>query len=312
MFPKVSICIPVYQQVDYLLKVLESVFMQKYKEFELIVTDDSHDNSIADAISRFTSHPNLRYHKNLTRKGSPGNWNEAIHLASGKYIKILHHDDWFSNENSLSAFVKMLDDHPKADLAFSASNVCDANGGLQFVHCPTQRQILKIREDCKYLFLGNSIGSPSATIYRRENIDSIFDVNMKWLVDVDFYIRTLQQNPEFVFCSTPLICTTNDADHQITSECRGVKEVEIFEWLYLYQKLWTEPPVNFRRFRIMWNLFSRHGIISIDDVRKCKVHNPLSNELNQIIHYQKIFNVFRKTKLFSALVLLAFLKYRFM
>jgi cellulose synthase/poly-beta-1,6-N-acetylglucosamine synthase-like glycosyltransferase len=37
---KVSICIPTYQQVEYLKKTLDSIQFQDFHDYEIIVTDD--------------------------------------------------------------------------------------------------------------------------------------------------------------------------------------------------------------------------------------------------------------------------------
>jgi len=164
--PRVSICIPAYNQPSNLHRALESVFLQTFKDFEVVITDDSPDNSVSIVAAEFGQHANLRYYKNKNRKGSPENWNEAVRLASGELIKILHHDDWFSDENSLAEFVNILEQNPKADFAFCPSLGFGGDGKLRYVHTTTDAQIKMLRAGPRILFQGNFIGSPSETIYR--------------------------------------------------------------------------------------------------------------------------------------------------
>ena len=42
----ISICIPAYKHVDYLQRLLDSILIQTYKNFEIIITDDRPDNSV--------------------------------------------------------------------------------------------------------------------------------------------------------------------------------------------------------------------------------------------------------------------------
>ena len=63
----------------------------------------------------------VKYYKNPQCLGAAANWNAAISKARGEYIKIMHHDDWFTDENSLREFVNMLEEHPEACLGFSGS-----------------------------------------------------------------------------------------------------------------------------------------------------------------------------------------------
>ncbi len=51
MSVKVSICIPAYKQVSFLRKCLESVLMQDFTDYELIITDDSPDDSVKQLVN---------------------------------------------------------------------------------------------------------------------------------------------------------------------------------------------------------------------------------------------------------------------
>ena len=91
MPPGVSLCIPTYNQVDSLRKVLDSIAAQDFGDYEIIITDDSPGDSISQLLREYSFKGEVRYFKNSVRKGSPENWNQAIHHASGDYIKVLHH-----------------------------------------------------------------------------------------------------------------------------------------------------------------------------------------------------------------------------
>src|SRR3989344_6387452 len=98
---KVSICIPTYKQVDYLRKTLNSVLVQDFHDYELIITDDSSDDSVKNLLKEFDFKGKLKYYHNKIALGSPANWNYSLKQATGEYIKILHHDDFFTADNSL-------------------------------------------------------------------------------------------------------------------------------------------------------------------------------------------------------------------
>lgn len=90
----VSVCIPTYNQIENFKRAFESVISQEYSDYEIIVTDDSTNDEISNYLQFRNSPHVVRYYKNSPRLGAPANWNRAISLAKGKYIKILHHDDW--------------------------------------------------------------------------------------------------------------------------------------------------------------------------------------------------------------------------
>jgi len=288
--PKVSVCIPAYKQPVFFRRTLESVFEQTFKDYEVIITDDSPDDSIRCLVSEFGEDPRIRYFKNSATLGSPANWNEAINRASGEYVKILHHDDWFVDCDSLAAFVGLLDDNPQADFAFSASIVSSMNKKDR-VAAPNMHQLQSIRENPSILFYGNLIGAPSATIYRKK-VQLQFDIRLKWLVDLDFYIRLLQGNGIFIFHAVPLVCTTDEAPHQITNECIANSKLQIFEYVCLYNKIFDTGSYGWKQVRFFWKLFRRLRVYSAEGVYGTDSCEPLPPVMLQVLRMRKTLRRF--------------------
>lgn len=286
--PKVSICIPAYKQPEFLRRTLQSVIIQSFEDYEVIITDDSPDESVQTIVKEFFS-PRIKYYKNQEKKGSPGNWNEAIRLAAGKYIKILHHDDWFSDKDSLAEFVKVLDDNPNVDFAFSSSLVCSDDKRIEFVHSPSKLQVERLRHNPNYMFPENFIGSPSATIYRSK-LCVKFDCRLKWVVDIDFYIEVLRVNSGIIFIDKPLISITMGSSTQVTSECAGNKNIELFEWLYLYNKLDKTLLPDIKHLRFFWSLFCSLGVKSKQEIFEAGIKPPLPKEISMIILIRRLFS----------------------
>ena len=151
---KVSICIPAYNQVKYLKKTIDSVLNQTFSDYEIIITDDSPTNIVFDLVVAYQSEK-IKYYKNEVPLGSPENWNEAIRLSKGEYIKILHHDDYFTFPDSLEAFVELMDSSPKAVLGFSSSVVDLINKNKMWIHSPTAQDLENLKVNPYCLFFKN-------------------------------------------------------------------------------------------------------------------------------------------------------------
>lgn len=276
--PRLSICIPTYCQINYLRETLFSVQAQNFNDYELIVSDDSPDDSVARLVESFNFAGRLRYHRNPISLGSPENWNEAVHQARGDYIKLLHHDDRLAHPGALSAFVRMLDEHPEANFAFSASLVESATSEKNRIHRLTEGQLTWLSALPEGLFFGNVIGAPSATIYRN-GLGIEYDQRMKWLVDIDFYIRILQQNHHFAYTPEVLIVTPTNALHQVTEICKNNAAIELTEHLLLYRKVESQlkdnPDTRYTWFR----LFEKYQAYSQKDMEKAGIELPLSVDL---------------------------------
>ena len=232
--PKVSICIPAYNQAAYLKKTIDSVLTQTFDNYEIIITDDSPNDSVKVLVNSFDRTDKIKYFKNATAWGSPENWNESIRKATGEYIKILHHDDWFYDSESLSKYVALLDKNKNADFAFSATKACSTLSG-DYIHSATPEQLQNLRKEPTVLYCNNFIGAPSNTIFRI-NKSFFFDKNIKWLVDIDFYIRMLQSNSNFAFTDEAL-SVTNLPEGRVSDYCADNKQIELFEYFYVLAKL---------------------------------------------------------------------------
>jgi glycosyltransferase involved in cell wall biosynthesis len=265
--PKVSICIPTYRQVEYLGNTLESISTQSFLDYEVVITDDSEDNSVEELLKSKKWLFNVRYIRNDKRLGSPSNWNKAIKHASGEYIKILHHDEWFPHKGCLKNFVAMLDTKPTANFAFSSTIICGPDKVKKRIHSPGEKSVNRFREDINRLFPHNLIGSPGATIYRK-SVNLEYDSNLKWVVDLEFYIKLLKQNADFVYCEEPLVSTIDGGPHQVTAECLGRRDVELFEWSYLYNSHGLSDKIYWEHVRFFWELFNRHRVTSVDGLRE--------------------------------------------
>jgi glycosyltransferase involved in cell wall biosynthesis len=100
----ISICIPAYKRTHFLKRLLLSIEHQSYTNYEVIISDDSNDDSVEELLKEFNGKFEIKYFKNEKALGTPANWNHAISKATGEWIKLIHDDDWFANEHSLEKF----------------------------------------------------------------------------------------------------------------------------------------------------------------------------------------------------------------
>lgn len=265
---KVSICIPTYNQVEFLSKNIDSIINQTFQNFEVIVSDDSTNDNVAKLVKDKFEGKTIpyRYHKNEQALGSPANWNKAISMAQGEYIKIMHHDDWFSHENSLSELVQMMDENPNADLGFCASKVFNVQTQSESTHEVSSLFIEALKKDPLLLFNNNQIGAPSAVIYRNK-AGLMFDQRLSYLVDVDFYLRVLEQNASFVYTAKPLVVNTSNNPDQVTAKSIN-KITQIGEYCYLYHKhLFGIFPT--KKWRVFYrDLFAWYGLKKFTEIEQ--------------------------------------------
>jgi glycosyltransferase involved in cell wall biosynthesis len=255
--PVVSICVPAYDEPQLLRRAIASTLAQSFDDFELLIDDDSPSTAVESMRDVLTSDPRVTYSRNQPPLGPAENWNKAMSRARGKYVKFLHHDDWFSRPDSLHMFVEAAE-ASAAGFVFAASNAISPSGEIVSENrpAPDVRRRLARRPNV-LLSTGNIIGGPSATMFRRD-ATVIFDPRLRWLVDVDFYVTYLGRNPGFEYVEQVLISNTTGADHQLTAESFGKLPVEVREWDYVYRK--HSPKAVLPRLLKVQQLGRRYGL----------------------------------------------------
>lgn len=281
--PLISICIPAYKNVAYLRRLLHSIAMQTFNDFEVIITDDSNDNSVNNFINTLKWNFLVYYFKNERILGSPQNWNAATSHAKGKWIKIMHHDDWFSSENSLATFVKEIRMYSGRNFFFCAYENIYENGRKKKIAPPAKMIRQLIFRNPAALLSGNIIGPPSTTIYRNKNI--LYDKNLKWIVDLDFYIRYLK-NTEPCFINESLI-NVGIHEEQVTKYSFLKPEIEIPEHLIVLNKSGGKSLYNIMVYDAFWRLIRNLKITSVEQLEEYSNGNIIPVKLRRIINHQR-------------------------
>ena len=279
----ISICIPAYKNIVYVKRLLDSIAIQTYKDYEVIVTDDSPNEDVNNLCKEYEGKFRLNYFKNETALDTPENWNEALRKANGQWMKIMHDDDWFSSENGLEAFAKATEAHPECDFFFSAyTNIYEGeNRKQQMFLKPFWKKAIK---NPAVLLADNVIGPPSVILHK--NTKQIFyDRSMKYIVDIDFYIRFLK-NSNWFYIDKPLINVgINNA--QVTKYTFGVADVHLKEALQLLKKTGEAELKNILVFDAWWRLIRNFSIKNISDIRKTGFEGKVPEVIKAIISFQK-------------------------
>ncbi len=276
--PHVSVCIPAYRRPDLLLRCLESLRIQDYQDFEIIVTDDSPDMDVETVCHNSGFEKRLRYSRNARPLGSPRNWNAAMRLARAPLVKMLHHDDWLAEPYSLRTLVSLLDDHPTAGLAFSATRNTSSPEIPGWLHRPSVKSLKMLERDPRIILLGNFIGAPSVTIHRNQP-GLEFDPRLKWLVDIDFYARVLRQYRGFAWSEQPLVCTyIAEREARVTDSCLGNPDVELREAGLVWNKFFVQDIPNALLFPAlnMWSrlmaVFRVKNLLALEHMAGCSLY----------------------------------------
>lgn len=265
---KVSICIPAYKDFHGIRRLLNSIRTQNFSDYEIVLTDDTPDDSVRKILDEYND-LEIRYFHNDSPLGACGNWNRSLDEACGEYIKIMHQDDFFTFDNSLSEFVAMLDDNPDAVMGFCGSRqtTIKENDPYDisdfFDRCISDENLSNFEKDYRDLYNGDWVGAPSATIYR--NCDKRFDAELTWIIDVDFYMSLLSGGQKFICSKAPLV-SIGVSENQLTNRCIDDGELNIKEYRHVMQKYNLNTVFEYRKRICYIAVMYKMGYASISDL----------------------------------------------
>jgi len=114
--PRISIGLPVYNGEKYIAPTLDSILMQTYSDFELIIGDNASTDRTSEICQDYASQDRrLRYVRHTHNLGAIPNFNHVFTLASGEYFRWAAHDDLMAPK-FLTSCVAALDTTPEATL----------------------------------------------------------------------------------------------------------------------------------------------------------------------------------------------------
>jgi len=165
-------------------KAIDSALSQSYPNIEVIVVDNASSDNIESVIARYKDTP-LKFFKNKTNLGLFGNFNRCIELATGKYIHILHSDDYIDT-NFTKTCVKFMESHPSVAMTFTSVQVL-FNDRQKKIGVSDHDIVFSAPEGFRMILeTGNPIDCPSV-IMKREVYDSVGLFSYEFPYAGDYY-----------------------------------------------------------------------------------------------------------------------------
>ncbi len=271
--PFISICIPTYKRTGLLKKLLDSIKIQTFKDFEILINDNSPDDSVEILVNSYHKDLPILYERNQPAVSAGNNCIKVMQRASAEWIKVMHDDDWFSSENALTLF---------ADAAL--------HSGKDFIFCantqvsPEKKQMLDDSIFC--LFYLNVIGHPSVMMQKKDPAIQ-YDSNFNWVLDIDYYMRYLDAHPGYHYIPDKLVNIGKGSTQESNKYYKNIK-VELPEYFFLLSKY--EPDLCLKNqyvFHLVWNMLKRYKIKHVDQIYAAGYKGVMPARIDEIIAYQK-------------------------
>ncbi|MGH7380662.1 MAG: glycosyltransferase family 2 protein [Candidatus Methylomirabilales bacterium] len=124
----VSIGLPVYNSEQHIRQALDSLLVQDYQHFELIISDNASTDGTQQICLEYAARDGrIRYHRNERNMGIAWNLNRVFELSSGEYFKWAGSHDYVA-PTFISACKRILDADPAVVLAYPLARVINEKG----------------------------------------------------------------------------------------------------------------------------------------------------------------------------------------
>ncbi len=172
-----SICCPVYNHEDYVVRALDSVFMQETKyRYEVLVGEDcSTDNSRAILQQYEVDHPGFLtvFYREKNMRGSKiGNSRDLKLRAKGKYIITLECDDFWTDPHKIEKQIDFLETHPEYVAVAHNCTIVDENSnptGEKYPECKSENYTFF------HYLIGIMPGQFATWMQRNNNYNAFYD-----------------------------------------------------------------------------------------------------------------------------------------
>jgi hypothetical protein len=217
----------------------------------------------------------------------------------------MHHDDWFSNPESLEIFYDSLI-HNNVKFAFSQSRNVHFDERITngYLNNPSLESIHNFISNPLLLYKENIIGAPSAVIFFKDTKLS-FDKNLKWFVDCKFYIDYLSKcNFKFGIINSEEICI-GISHSQVTNSCQ-TPDIILFELIYCLQNSGFDWIKNYTVINLLLVKFKYFGIDNFK-VLNDKVKYNFCIEIKHLLEIKDNLRYMRRFKFFDTLIFFFYL-----
>ena len=187
-----SVMIPTFNCAQYLGKTLESVLVQDpgADEMQIEVVDDCSTNDDPEKVVREAGKGRISFYRNSSNLGPTRNFNNCLRRSKGKYIHILHGDDYVEN-CFYSSIRTMITNEPNCGLYGTRSFVMDGNGVLDWISPKFTELKPRGQSTLPYAQI-NSLMFPGVA-FRRDCVEKTggFDESFGHVADWDMWIRLM-------------------------------------------------------------------------------------------------------------------------
>lgn len=185
----VSVIVPTYRRPQAVVRAVESVSRQTYRQLEIVIVDDNGADTADQFATRAALAPaigagRVRYIVHETNAGANAARNTGIRHASGSFLALLDDDDEWVPEK-IAKQVPVMSADERIGVVYGRTLIRYDDLGIQYSTRPSLSGNIHPQQ-----LIENYVGAMSTVLIRRAAvIDQPFDENLPARHDYDLWIR---------------------------------------------------------------------------------------------------------------------------
>lgn len=182
---KVSILMPTYNDSKYIVRALDSIMEQTYKDYEILICNDGSIDNTYDVIMEYKNKYDKEDKIKYFYQDNADQLNAIITLTkyiTGEYIYILHSDDMLYNKDTIKRMITYMNNNSTLDAIFAdvmlmdkddkiigCSKICDYK-------CNNDYDIIALQ----LLWLGRNLYVDMAFHRRNSFMNNVYNNYLLW------------------------------------------------------------------------------------------------------------------------------------
>ncbi len=216
-YPLVSVIIPTYQRPVYLAEALTSVVRQTYRNLDIFITDNSHNDETENLMREKFADDSRIHYEHHAEYDAAGNWQRAMNYNNqeAEYVNWLMDDDVF-HPHKIARMMDYFFRYPNVSLVTSYRQLIDAKGNIMadaVFNKPIVNNTTRLAGDMMgrsiLINLTNYIGEPTTVLAKKRLMCEQYKLGWsgtegKYLIsDFPTWLRLLSQG-DVIYIREPL------------------------------------------------------------------------------------------------------------
>lgn len=277
---KISVIVPIYNVEQYLVKCINSILNQTFKDFELILVNDGSTDSSLSICKNYLKKDNRIKIINKKNGGLSEARNYGLDKAIGKYVCFIDSDD-FVEQNYLSELYYTIK-QSNSDITICEFNTVNEKYQRIDTVCLNEPQTVKQtsgKDVVKYLYEDNSIANVVAwnKLYKRSLFNNLKYEAGRFFEDEYMIVPILWEAKSVSFVRKPLYDYLQRPDSIMHTSLTGKKIKDTID--FQKQRIKFFHSVNRVDFEKKAIQNYRYSIIKMMMDDNCKANPKLKKEL---------------------------------